>query len=176
MAVVIIACEVGFWVLVLAGLVARYIFRQKKLGWGLLLMTPVVDLLLLIVTALDLKNGAEASFIHGIAAIYIGVSIAFGHKMISWADKQFAYRFANGPTPTKPPKYGAEHASHERKGWFTHLLAWMIGAAALYGIILFAGDGAQTEPLMQCIQLWGAILAIDFVYSFSFTLWPRKAK
>jgi hypothetical protein len=176
MAVIIIACEVGFWVLVLAGLIARYMFRQPKLGWSLLLLTPVVDLLLLIVTALDLRNGAEASFVHGIAAIYIGVSIAYGHKMIGWADKQFAYRFANGPAPSKPPKYGADHANHERRGWLSHLLAWIIGAATLYGIILFVGDGAQTEPLMQCIRVWGIILVIDFAYSFSFTLWPRKAK
>lgn len=170
----IIACEIGFWVLVLLGLVTRYVLRQKKLGSLLLLLTPVVDLILIILTVIDLRNGAEANWAHGLAAIYIGVSLAFGHKMIRWADQRFAHRYANGPAPTKPPKYGADHASHERKGWFSHLLAWVISALVLYGMVLLVDNPDKTASLMQLIRIWGIILVIDFIYSFSFTLWPRK--
>ncbi len=85
----IIACEIGFWIFVLAELTARYVMNKKKLGTFLLICTPIVDLILLIVTVYDLKNGAVASIVHGIAAIYIGVSIAFGHQMIKWADVRF---------------------------------------------------------------------------------------
>ncbi len=170
----IIACEIGFWFFVLSGLVTRYIFKQKKLGGLLLLLTPVVDMLLLIITALDLRSGAEASFFHGLAAIYIGVSLSFGHKMIQWADARFAHRFANGPAPAKPPKHGKEHARYERKSWYTHLLAWATGSLLLYGMVVFINDNSKTANLSQTIQMWGGILFIDFLYSFSFTLWPRK--
>lgn len=97
----IVACEIGFWVFVLAGLVARYIFHKQRLGALLFICTPVVDVLLLIATVIDLKNGSMATTVHGIAAIYIGVSVAFGHRMIKWADERFAYRFGNGPEPDK---------------------------------------------------------------------------
>ena len=106
----IIVCEVLFWVFVLAGLVARYIFKKEKLGAFLLICTPLVDVLLLVVTFIDLKNGAVATTVHGIAAIYIGVSIAFGHQMIKWADERFAAKFVGGKKPVKRKKYGKEHA------------------------------------------------------------------
>lgn len=100
----IIACEIGFWIFVISGLVARYIFMKKKLSSILLICTPLVDIILLVATYIDLLNGAVADFIHGLAAIYIGVSVAFGKQMIAWADRQFAYRFAGAPRPKKNKK------------------------------------------------------------------------
>ena len=63
----IIFCEVAFWVVILLGLVTRYVFRQKKLGLFFLALTPVVDLILLVATTMDLMNGATAEIPHAIA-------------------------------------------------------------------------------------------------------------
>ncbi len=172
----IIACEVGFWVFVLAGLAARYVLRKERLGAFLLICTPIVDLILLIATVMDLKNGAVASTVHGIAAIYIGVSVAYGHQMIQWADSQFKYRFIKKEKPPKKKKYGMEYARDERIGWYRHLLAWIIGGAILGAIIFYIHDSQQTEALFQTLRLWTLILVIDFVISFSYTVFPRKAK
>ena len=79
----IIGCEILFWVFVLAGLSARYLLGLKRTGGILPLCTPVIDLLLIAVTIIDLRGGAEAGFMHGLAAVYIGVTIAFGHRMIN---------------------------------------------------------------------------------------------
>lgn len=35
--VIIVACEIGFWVLIGAGLTARYLLRRPRLGAGLLM-------------------------------------------------------------------------------------------------------------------------------------------
>ncbi|RIX50956.1 hypothetical protein D3P08_17855 [Paenibacillus nanensis] len=172
----IIGCEIGFWILVLAGLACRYLLRMKTLGAILLLLTPVVDLVLIIATVIDLRGGAIATTIHGISAIYIGVSIAYGHKMIKWADVRFAHRFAGGPAPAPKPKYGAEHASYERRMWLYHLLAWLIGGLVLLGMIWYVDDASRTESLLAMLRLWSIIVAIDFLYSFSFSIWPKKAK
>ncbi|OPA77564.1 hypothetical protein BVG16_14040 [Paenibacillus selenitireducens] len=172
----IIGCEIGFWLFVLAGLFSRYILRMKKLGAWLLFCTPVVDLALLIATIIDLRSGKEATFIHGLAAIYIGVSIAFGHRMIQWADQRFAYLFAKGPEPTKKPKYGAEHARYERIGWLHHFLAWVVGCVLLLGVIWMVQDAGKTEALVKVIRVWSLVLGIDFLISFSYTLFPRKSK
>lgn len=171
----IIACEIGFWIFVLAGLIARYVFKKRRLGAILLILTPVVDFILLMATVIDLKNGAIATTVHGIAAIYIGVSIGYGHSMIKWADQQFAYRFANGEKPPKKKKYGKEFAKSERVGWYRHLLAWCIGSVFLGGIILYINNPEQTNALFETFRLWSLILLIDFVISFSYTLFPKKS-
>ncbi|OXL86606.1 hypothetical protein BCV73_28695 [Paenibacillus sp. SSG-1] len=172
----IVGCEIAFWVLVLAGLSVRYLAGWKKGGAALLLMTPVVDLLLIILTIMDLRGGAEAEFMHGLAAVYIGVTIAFGHRMIHWADERFAYRFGGGAKPQKAPKYGKAHARRERQGWFRHALAWVIGSILIFLMIVVVNDPERTEALKQVPLLWAWIVGIDFVISFSYTLWPRKKK
>lgn len=67
----IVFCEISFWIVIILGLIIRYILRLKKLGFLILALTPVIDLLLLIVTTIDLLNGAKAELPHAIAAVYI---------------------------------------------------------------------------------------------------------
>lgn len=172
----IIACEIGFWIFVLSGLFFRYILKLKKVGGFLLFCTPLVDLILLGATIIDLKNGEVANSFHGLSAIYLGVTIVYGHRMIQWADEHFAYRFVNGPQPTKKPKYGSEHAAFERRNWVKHLLAWAIGCALLWVMILLVGHASKTSILSKIINMWTLVLVIDFVWSFSYTIWPRKDK
>ncbi|PLR91972.1 2TM domain-containing protein [Bacillus sp. T33-2] len=172
----IVACEVGFWILILIGLFTRYFLKQKKLGAFFLWSTPVVDLVLIAATVIDLKNGQHASFFHGLAAYYIGMTVAFGHSMIRWADERFAYKFSNGPIPQPKIKHGTEHASNERKGWYRHLLGWTIGNALLMAIIMFVGDAGRTEELLKVMKLWLFVLAIDFIISFSYTIFPKQKK
>nr|WP_200801160.1 MULTISPECIES: hypothetical protein [unclassified Paenibacillus] len=172
----IIACEIGFWVFVVAGLACRYLLRLKKLGSALLIATPLIDVLLLAAALWDIRSGAAATAAHGIAAIYIGVSIAFGHSMIAWADAQFHHRFSGGPAPVKPPRHGGAHAARQRKGWLRHLLAYGIGGGILLGMTALAGSSAQTDALIGVLRMWSLVLAIDFAVSFSYTLWPRKPK
>lgn len=85
------------------GLIARYPLRRPRLGAALLIAVPVVDLVLLAATMIDLRRGATATFAHGLAAAYLGFSVAFGHSMVRWADQRFAHRFAGGPPRAEPP-------------------------------------------------------------------------
>lgn len=108
---VIIACEIGFWVVLLAGLATRYVLRRPWTGAVLLLCVPLVDLVLLWATVLDLRQGAVADWSHGLAAVYLGFSVAFGHDIIRRADQRFAHRFAGGPVPaSKLPPDGSGRA------------------------------------------------------------------
>jgi hypothetical protein len=59
---VIVACEIGFWVVLAAGLVSRYVLRRRRLSTALLAAVPLVDLVLLVVSVLDLRGGAEPRF------------------------------------------------------------------------------------------------------------------
>src|SRR5262245_25741814 len=120
----IVAAEIAFWLLLLAGLALRYLLRRPRTGLALLAATPLVDVALLVATTVDLGRGGEAGLRHVLAAVYIGVSIAWGRQIVGWADARFAHRFADGPPPQRPPRVGPEHAARERREWLRHVLAW----------------------------------------------------
>ena len=125
----IVLCEVGFWVLLAAGLALRYVARKPRLGAAVLLCEPLLEVVLLVVTAIDLKNGAEPDWKHGLAAVYIGFTVGLGHSTIKWVDARVAHRFAGGPPPVKPPKYGMARAAHE---WRT-AARWTVAAVDGHG-------------------------------------------
>lgn len=171
----IIACEIGFWVVIILGLTTRYIFNKERLGFFFLALTPVIDLLLLIVTASDLYNGATATQAHAIAAIYLGVSIAFGKSMIRWADEKFLYYIKRqGPKPVR--KTGFAYARHSMKGTLQHLLAFIIGAIFLSLLIYLINDPTRTEALSGTLKIWTLALGIDFAISITYFIWPRPEK
>ena len=74
------ACEIAFWLLVLGGLAARYVLVRPRLGAILLMCVPLVDGLLLAVTAVHIADGARADWTHGLAAVYLGFSIIVGRR------------------------------------------------------------------------------------------------
>ncbi|MCE3200140.1 hypothetical protein [Paenibacillus sonchi] len=171
----IVACEVLFWVVILAGFSARYLFKRQKLGLFFLALTPVLDLILLIIAGIDLYNGASATTAHAVAAIYISVSIVFGKSMISWADERFRYYVTKqGSPPVK--RYGMDHARHYFKSWLKHLLAFLLGAGILYGLMIWIDDPARTEALFSILKVWTIVVGIDLLISSSYFIWPRKAK
>lgn len=173
LAALIVACEIAFWVVLLSGLTARYVLRRPRLGAVLLVATPLVDVALLAFTVIDLRGGATASGVHALAAVYIGVSVAFGHSMVRWADARFAHRFAGAPAPERAPRTGPAHAARQRRAWRRHLVAWAIGVGLLLGGVALVGDADRTAALLQTAGLWTLILVVDFLVSFSYTLFPR---
>lgn len=170
----IVACEVAFWVVIITGLIARYLLRKERLGFLLLALTPVIDLILLIITGLDLYRGATATSAHAISAVYIGVSIAFGKSIIVWADKRFRfYILKQGDKPIK--RYGYDYARHYLKSWLKHALAYAIGIGCLFGLIYIVQDPERTEALASTIRWWSRILGIDLLITIAYFVWPKKA-
>lgn len=173
--ILIILAEVSFWILIIAGLVTRYIFKKEKLSIWLFAATPLIDLMLLLFTVFDLKGGKEATFVHALAAIYIGVSIAFGKQMIEWADVKFQYYFLK--IDNRPAKlFGIERGKKELAGFLKHLLAYIIGATVIVGMNYFLKNSTDTENLMAALRTWSIILGIDFLISSSYMLFPTTKK
>ncbi|RCX20476.1 hypothetical protein DFP94_103207 [Fontibacillus phaseoli] len=172
----IVICEIAFWFVIIAGLTVRYFFKLPKLGLFLLALTPVIDLILLAMTGLDLYRGAEATTAHAIAAVYIGVSIAFGKSMVGWADERFRYYVAKQDAAKPVKRYGMDYAKHYLKGFFRHILSFLIGAGLLIGLIYWINDPARTEALSGVLKLWCLVLGIDLLITCSYFIWPRQAK
>ncbi|MDU2241574.1 MAG: hypothetical protein E7E23_13415 [Paenibacillus sp.] len=172
----IVVCEVAFWIVIIAGLSVRYGLKRPKLGLALLALTPVIDLLLFVITGVDLYNGAAATTAHGIAAVYIGVSIAFGKSMIDWADRWYRYLIAGEKEARPPKRYGLEFAKQELRGFLRHALSFLIGGALLLGMITFIDDLGRTEALGGILRVWGLVLGIDGLVMISAFVWPKQPK
>lgn len=170
----IIVCEIGFWALLAAGLAARYLLRRRSLGAVLLALTPVVDLALLIATAIDLRGGGEAGPAHGLAAVYLGFSLAYGRKLIRWADTWSAHRFAGGPAPVT--RYGADYVTEAWKDMGRTVAAVAIAAAALVLLATVADGPSQAFALTARYRVLGTVLVVQLIWTVCDTIWPKKPR
>ncbi len=168
----IVACEVAFWVAILGGLAARYLLRRPRLGAALLILAPVIDVVLLALVAVDLLGGGTASWQHGLAAIYIGISVAYGKRMVAWADVRFKHRFAGGPAPVRLT--GTRYTVTCWRDVLLTGLAVVIAAAILGAIILLVDEPERTSALSGYFGILGIIFAIDVIWALSYTIWPKK--
>lgn len=174
--VIIVACEIGFWVVLGAGLTARYLLGRRRLGAALLVCVPLVDLALLAATVIDLRRGASADFSHGLAAAYLGFSVAFGHSLIHWADARFAHRFAGGPPPPRAPRYGSARARHEWREFAKALLAWAISCSLLLAAIALVSDADRTRALVGWLERLTLVVVVWSLWPITYTIWPAKPK
>ncbi|MER6788701.1 hypothetical protein ABT330_29495 [Streptomyces sp. NPDC000658] len=170
----IVACEVAFWVLLAAGLAFRYVFRMPRLGLALLLCEPLLEVVLFAVTAVDLRNGAEPDWRHGLAAVYIGFTVGLGHSTIRWVDARVAHRFAGGPPPERPPRYGTARAVHEWKVAGRWILAALTAAALLQAAVWYVGGDGGTDSLRAWQQRMLFVVGVNLVIAVSYTLFPKK--
>ncbi|MFE3762787.1 hypothetical protein ACFXPI_13610 [Streptomyces sp. NPDC059104] len=170
----IIACEVGFWVLLAAGLALRYLAGMPRLGAAVLLCEPLLELTLLAASVVDLANGGEPGWRHGLAALYLGYTVGYGRYTLKWLDRHAAHRLAGGP---KPPgaTYGRERAVHEWKLWARTLAGAAVALALLQAGVWYVGDAADTGALRAWQLVALRVLGIQALIAATYSIWPRKA-
>ena len=162
----IVGGEIAFWVVLAAALISRYLLRKRRLSTALLIGVPLVDLVLFGASAIDLASGATADFSHGLAAAYIGFSVAFGHSVVRWADQRFAHRFAGGPPPWRPPKHGRARRVYEWREFAKGLAGWAVACGLLGAAILLVDDPARTAALNGWIARLTVVMLIWLIF------WP----
>lgn len=160
---VIVGCEVGFWVLVIGGLAVRYLLHRRRLSTVILTLVPAVDLALLIAVAVDLSHGSGVTNVHRIAGIYLGVTVAFGHSLVSWADGRFAYWFGAAKKPARKLQSGPVALRRE----MVQFGQWLIAAAVAAGMTLVlsvtVADDEQAPALRGIFPMLGVITVIWLV-------------
>jgi hypothetical protein len=169
----IVACEVGLWVLLGLGLVARYLLRLRTLSTLLLAAIPLLDVVLVVAVTFDLMRGAEPRYVHGLAAIYLGFSVAFGPSIVRWADVRFAHRFAGGPAPVKPAKGTPERAAHLWREWHRVVVAAAITSVVLGGLVMFVATPEQSGQLTWWI---GRVWAVVGIWLVAGPLWESGSR
>ena len=170
----IIACEVGFWVLLALGLGVRYLLKWRRTSVVLLLCEPALELVLFVATAIDLRNGAEPGGKHGLAALYIGYTVAFGHYTIRWLDGHAAHRLGGAPPPPKPPRHGMARARHEGKLWLRAVFGGAVALALLQLAVWYVGDSGDVSSLRSFQWVALRTVGIYGLIARSYTIWPKK--
>ncbi|MEW2612736.1 hypothetical protein AB0937_21575 [Streptomyces sp. NPDC047880] len=171
----IAACEIGFWVLLAAGLSVRYLLRMPRTGLALLLGEPLLEVVLLVATALDLKNGADPNWTHGLAALYIGYTVGHGHRTVKWLDGHAAHRLGGAPKPAGPPRYGMARARHEGTVWLGTLTAAVVATVLLQLAIWYVDDPSRVTSLEGWRYVAWRAAGIHGLITLSYLIWPRKA-
>ncbi|MFD0024196.1 hypothetical protein [Streptomyces sp. NPDC058382] len=171
----IVLCEIAFWVLLAGGLALRYVAKRPRLGGAVLLCEPLLEVVLLVVTAVDLKNGAAPDWKHGLAAVYIGFTVGLGHSTIRWVDARVAHRFAGGPPPVRPPKYGMARAAHEWRVAGRWTLAAVTALALLQAAVWYVGGDGDVTSLRSWQQTMLFVTGINLVIAASYTVFPKRA-
>ncbi|MFI6809858.1 hypothetical protein ACIBO6_33430 [Streptomyces luteogriseus] len=171
----IAACEIGFWVLLAAGLATRYLLKMPRTGLALLLCEPLLEVVLLVATALDLKNGAEPNWTHGLAALYIGYTVGHGHRTVKWLDGHAAHRLGGAPKPIGPPRYGMARARHEGKVWLGTLTGAVVATVLLQLAIWYVDDPSRVTSLESWRWVAWRTAGIHGLIALSYAIWPRRA-
>jgi len=163
---VIVASEIAFWSLLVAGLYVRYALDRPRVSALMLLAAASTDLVVLLVAGLDLAGGAAAQTSHVFGALAVAYSVVYARHLVGIADR-FVLRRLGRPVPERPqpPK-----AVRERAGWYRHARMWAVGVPLLGAFYLLAEDG---RALAAAAGIWTAILVIDFIVSFSYSLQDR---
>ncbi|MDA0631864.1 hypothetical protein OUY22_00415 [Nonomuraea sp. MCN248] len=171
---VIIACEIGFWVLLGLGLACRYLWNRRALSTALLVSVPLLDVILLAAAVVDIRGGATADFKHGLAAAYLAYSIVFGHSTLKWADARFHHRFGGGPPPPRPPKRGPARTRYEWIFWLRIVLAYGLAWGIVLILGLLVGAPERMGPLYEFLGQAAKVPLIALIWPVSQTIWPGK--
>lgn len=169
---IIVVCEIAFWVAVVAGLALRYLARLTRASVVVLAMVPLIDLVLLIAVAWNLQAGGTATTAHSLATFYLGFTVAYGHRMIAWADVRFAHRFAGGPAPVRPTG-----AAYTRLCWGDvgrTGIACALAAGIAWALIAWNGTSTRTEALQSTFTWATVVVGVEILFAISYTIWPRR--
>lgn len=175
---VIIACEIGFWVILGIGFALRYIFKLKKTSAVVLGSVILVDIILITAAVIHVRSGATATLGNAMAPYYLGFSVMWGHRTVKWFDRYIQHKLTGAPHPRDfvPVEKNARRIYH-LKGTLRDVCAFTIIIATSWACIYLGGGvndatmafylGAQNAPRLGFIVL---------LFDFSYVIWPGKPK
>ncbi|WP_339176098.1 hypothetical protein MKY51_06830 [Solibacillus sp. FSL R5-0691] len=197
----LITAEVVFWVCAFAFLLLRYWFQLKKLSIFVFIIFIVNDLWIALLAYFDYQRTGEFSSYQIIIVILIVYAMTFGKSDFKkldafikrWVAKRRGEPIDNSLQPVK--LYGKAYAIQEWKQFVLHFVVFII---VHIGFVIAVGfsDSLQQIPLSDFFgmwfddesgnfpfnneginkfsQVWLIILAIDFVITLSYTLFPKE--
>ncbi|HJD80341.1 hypothetical protein ABZX88_19700 [Kitasatospora aureofaciens] len=170
----IAAAEISWWIVLGLALSTRYLLRWRRTSTVLLLGLPAVDLVLYALTVLNLRGGAEANWMHALAASYAGFSVGYGPSLVAWADRHFLYRFAGGPKPLPAPKYGPERTRHEWRVAARTVVSAVITLALITLLVPLSNGAAHVGTFTEWYIRLTIVAVVNLIVAGCYSLWPKE--
>ncbi|GGM53038.1 hypothetical protein GCM10012275_25020 [Longimycelium tulufanense] len=156
---IVLACEVAFWALLLAGLLTRYLLRTPRAGAALLLLAAGTQVVLLVSGALDLAQHNPATIAHVLAAVAVAIAAVSGKHHLHALDRWVRRRLGHAPAEPDTPR---ERARRKVRELPLRLGEWAIGLALLAGgAALAAFDLDRAGALFVGMAIWTIIMILD---------------
>lgn len=96
--------------------------------------------MLVTVSLVDVARGTEPGHSHGLAALYLGFTAAFGPALIRWVDARAAYHYGRRPAAASAASRHCDGRPRVADG-VRAVLAAAIAGAVLLTIATVAGTG-----------------------------------
>lgn len=177
MTYLIIGCELAFWMILLLGFVVRYGCKKQKLSSVLLSLVFFVDFLLLFVTIWDIRQGRRATFSSTLAPFYLGFSLMWGHRIITWFDRYLLYKLGQGEAPKC--YLPVEREQRLRYEWQNFLLdsgsIFLTGILLLLCVYVGGGISRNTVPFIESFQALGFIAVLLLGIDLSYIVFPTRS-
>jgi len=196
---IVIVAEILFFVLFGAFFIMKYWFNKPRIGYVFIVLLILNELFIALIAIYDYVETGKVSSFQVITVLFFIYLISLGKKDFLQLERFFKRKIAiwkGEPVPELPHKeihkqeqYGKMHAKEERKGWYSHLLIFIIAQLIFINMSGFAGwqefslnrlkntfQIYEDNKINHANSVWGIILIIDFIWSFSYTIWPKKKK
>lgn len=187
----LLGAEVSFWVLSVAFLLLRYLLDLDRASFVVLALIVLDNLFIAGLGFLDYLRTGEFAAYQLVALAIIAYGLTFGKRDFRRLDRYMKRKVAGwrgeAPSPPAEPQAKAAAPRHkaekERRRFYWHLAVFVVGQAMLYAVgeswlaAQFAG-AAPEDPsaLMSAGRVWVVVLVVDAIWSFSYTVFPKRAE
>lgn len=159
MLIPILVAEISFFTALMLGLVCRYALGWRTVSTILLASTPLIDLVIVILTYVDLANGAVPDITHGLAAFYVGFSVVFGPDIIKAIDS----RVPRSHKQATVDERARRHRSDPMRDWKRSIVAGALTLAILAVGIVVTGWGDSFWLIYWMIVVVFTVLAWGYI-------------
>lgn len=187
--VFLVGAEVSFWVLSGAFLLLRYLFDLGRASVVVLALIILDNLFIAGLGVLDYLRTGEFATYQLIALAIIVYGLTFGKQDFKRLDRYMKRKVmrwkgeATSPSEPQPRAAPRKKAANERRRFYGHLVIFVVGQAILIAIgeswlaaQLAGGVPEEPSALMGAGRIWAVVLAVDAIWSFSYTLFPKRTE
>ena len=112
---------------------------------------------------------------HGLGAVYLGFTIAYGRRIVRWADVRFAARRGGVPREAAPTLYGNEKVRHEWKETFRWWAACVLSMSILGLCVAVVQNDAESPVFYGWIARLALVGAAATIIPLAYSIWPKTA-
>ncbi|MEN1936890.1 hypothetical protein AAIE21_15135 [Paenibacillus sp. 102] len=188
----LIGAEVVFWVSAIGFFLLRYGFRLRKASFIAGIVLLLNEIFILALGVIDYYETGKFSNFQIITIVILLYAIFYGKKDLKKLDiriQKLVAKWRNEPMPIIEDPLevtGWAHTKQEIWEWSLHLILFTIvhiGFFFMYGLVPIEqwGDWLEkgivlNEAASRVSQIWGVVLLIDTIITFSYVFFPKKKK